>query len=72
MIEVEFKNKTAKHGLRVKGKRIQFIDGKAFVSEDEAKAIMDVGDKDYRIIKPVEPVKEDVKPKKAKKGKGKK
>ena len=75
MREVHFKNKNAKHGVYIKGKRIEFQNGKAFVSEEEAQAIEEMADKDYKVmpLEPVESVKlETTKEKKSKKSKGSK
>lgn len=73
MREVQFKNKQAKHSLLVKGKRVEFVDGKAFVSEEEARLIEERGDKDYTVkpsekvhVKESEPVKEEPKKKQSK------
>ena len=55
MREVHFKNKNAKHGVYIQGKRIEFVNGKAFVTEEEAKIIEDMADEDYKVI-PLESV----------------
>lgn len=63
MREVHFKNKNAKHGVYIKGKRIEFENGKAFVTEEEAQIIEDMGDKDYKVmqLESVESVKLETK-----------
>lgn len=52
MKEVLFKNKEANHGLRLNGKRIQFKEGKAKVSDAEAEQIKEMNNPDYTIVEP--------------------
>ena len=58
MKKVKFRFKDANHGLRIDGKRIQFIDGEAKVDENTAESIKKLEDPNY-IIEDVEPVNED-------------
>ena len=55
MREVRFKNKNAKHRLRVNGKFISFENGTAEVNEAEAKAITAMENDDYKVM-PSNPV----------------
>ena len=58
MKKVKFRFKDANHGLRIDGKRIQFIDGEAKVDEKTAESIKKLEDPNYT-IEDVEPATEN-------------
>jgi hypothetical protein len=48
MKTVYFKNKTANHSVNIKGKNIQFIDGKAEIEDEEATKLAKKGEYSLR------------------------
>ena len=59
MREIRIKNKKSNHKLRLDGKNIQFVNGKATVTDSEAELIEEQGSPEYKVM-PEIPVEETI------------